>query len=88
MQQPPYSPDLAIRDFFMFPKLKRPKKGRRYATIEELNTASKEELNKITKNDFLKGFKDWKKPWHKCIISGGHYFEGNKIDIHEEINNF
>ena len=44
---------------------------------------SKEELNKITKNDFLKCFEDWKKPWHNCIISGGDYFEGDKIDIHE-----
>ena len=24
-----------------------------------------------------------KKSWHKCIISGGDYFEGDKIDIHE-----
>ena len=48
----------------------------------------KEELNKITKNDFLKCFEDSKKPWHKCIISGGDYIDGNKIDIYEEINNF
>jgi len=54
-------------------------KGRRYATIEEIKTASKEELNKITKNDFLNCFEDWK----KCIISNGDYFEGDKIDIHE-----
>ncbi|KAG5310804.1 GVQW3 protein, partial [Acromyrmex insinuator] len=59
MPQPPYSPDLALCDFFLF--LKRPMKGRRYATIEEIKTASKEELNKITKNDFLKCFEDWKK---------------------------
>ncbi|KAG5313395.1 MOS1T transposase, partial [Acromyrmex insinuator] len=58
MPQPPYSPDLAPCDFFLFPKLKRPMKGRRYATIEEIKTASKEELNKITKNDFLKCFED------------------------------
>lgn len=83
MPQPPYSPDLAPCDFFLFPKLKRPMKGRRYATIEEIKTASKEELNKITKNDFLKCFEEWKKRWHKCIISGGDYFEGDKIDIHE-----
>ncbi|KAG5320098.1 SETMR methyltransferase, partial [Pseudoatta argentina] len=36
MPQPPYSPDLAPCDFFLFPKLKRPMKGRRYATIEEI----------------------------------------------------
>ena len=40
-------------------------------------------IYKITKNDFLKCFEDWKKPWYKCIISGGDYFEGDKIDIHE-----
>ena len=40
MPQPPYSPDLAPCDFFLFPKLKRPMKGRRYATIEEMKTAS------------------------------------------------
>ncbi|KAG5335551.1 SETMR methyltransferase, partial [Acromyrmex charruanus] len=45
MPQPPYSPNLAPCDFFLFPKLKRPMKGRRYATIEEIKTASKEELN-------------------------------------------
>ncbi|UYV81521.1 hypothetical protein LAZ67_20001423 [Cordylochernes scorpioides] len=62
MPQPPYSPDLAPCDFFLFPKLKRPMKGRRYATLDEMKTASKEELKKIFKNDFLKCFEDWKKP--------------------------
>ncbi|UYV85018.1 hypothetical protein LAZ67_X004290 [Cordylochernes scorpioides] len=38
----PYSPDLAPCDFFLFPKLKRPVKGRRYATLDEIKTASKE----------------------------------------------
>ncbi|KAG5308114.1 SETMR methyltransferase, partial [Acromyrmex insinuator] len=83
MSQPPYSPDLAPCDFFLFPKLKRPMKGRRYAMIEEIKTASKEELKITRKNDFLKCFEDWKKRWHKCIISDGDYFEGDKIDIHE-----
>ncbi|UYV65333.1 hypothetical protein LAZ67_3003977 [Cordylochernes scorpioides] len=72
MPQPPYSPDLPPCDFFLFPKLKKPKK-----------TASKEELKKILKNDFLKCFEDWKNRWHKCIISHWDYFEGNKIGIHE-----
>ncbi|UYV64377.1 SARM1 [Cordylochernes scorpioides] len=64
MPQPPYSPDLAPCDFFLFPKLKRPMKGRRYATLDEIKTASKEELKKIFKNDFLKCFEDWKNRWH------------------------
>ncbi|UYV77400.1 CSNK1A1 [Cordylochernes scorpioides] len=85
MPQPPYSPDLAPCDFFLFPKLKRPMKGRRYATLDEIKTASKEELKKILKNDFLKCFEDWKNCWHKCIISHGDYFEGDKIDLVAEI---
>ncbi|UYV78503.1 hypothetical protein LAZ67_16001800 [Cordylochernes scorpioides] len=79
MPQPPYSPDLAPCAFFLFPKLKRPMKGQCYATLDEIKTASKEELKKIFKNDFLKCFEDWKNRWHKCIISHGDYFEGNKI---------
>ncbi|UYV77019.1 hypothetical protein LAZ67_14002900, partial [Cordylochernes scorpioides] len=79
MPQPPYFPDLAPCDFFLFPKLKRPMKGRRYATLDEIKTASKEELKKIFKNDFLKCFEDWKNRWHKCIIFHGDYFEGDKI---------
>ncbi|UYV82663.1 hypothetical protein LAZ67_22000430 [Cordylochernes scorpioides] len=58
-------------------------KGRPYATFEEIKTASKEELKKILKNEFLKCFEDWKNRWHKCIISHGDYFEGDKIGIHE-----
>ncbi|UYV84224.1 hypothetical protein LAZ67_X001578 [Cordylochernes scorpioides] len=54
-------------------------KGRRYATLDEIKMASKEELKRFLKNDFLKCFEDWKNRWHKCIISHGDYFEGDKI---------
>ncbi|UYV70266.1 hypothetical protein LAZ67_7002326 [Cordylochernes scorpioides] len=52
MPQPPYSLDLAPCDFFLFPKLKRPMKGRRYNTLDEIKTASKEKLKKILKMIF------------------------------------
>ncbi|UYV77375.1 hypothetical protein LAZ67_15000748 [Cordylochernes scorpioides] len=39
--------DLAPCDFFLFPKLKKPMKGRRYAAFDEIKTASKEELKNI-----------------------------------------
>ncbi|KYN39235.1 hypothetical protein ALC56_06368 [Trachymyrmex septentrionalis] len=82
MPQPPYSPDLAPCDFFLFPKLKRPMKGRRFATIKEIN-ASLEELKAIPKSAFQKCFDDWKKRWHKCIVSEGDYFEGDNIILDE-----
>ena len=34
--QPPYSPDLAPCDFWLFPKLKRPLRGTRFESIDEI----------------------------------------------------
>ena len=75
MLQPPYSPDLAPRNFLLFPRLKRPMKGRRFATIEEIKTESLRELKDIPKSAYRNCFEDWKKRWHKCIISEGDYYE-------------
>ena len=72
MPQPPYSPDLAPAEFFLFPKLKTTMKGKRFATIEEIKEKSKQELLAIAS-----------KGWHKCIISEGNYFERDKIVIDE-----
>ena len=76
MPHPPYWPDLAPLDFFLFPKLTAAMKGMLFATIEKIKEKSKRELLAIPKIAFQKGFEDWKKCWHKCIISEGSYFEG------------
>ena len=86
MPQPPYSPDMAPCDFFLFPKIKRPLKGRRFTAIDDIKTASLKELKAIPK--FEKCFEDWEKRWHKCIISNGDYFEDNNINVDEWINIF
>ena len=56
-------------------------KRHRFSTIEEIKTASLKELKAIPQNDHQKYFNDWKKRWHKCIISNGDYFEGDNINI-------
>ena len=83
MPQPPYSPNLDPCDFFLFPRLKGHMKGRRFATIDEIKTKSLREIKNIPKSACQKCFEDWKKRWHKCIISEGDYFEGDNIEIHE-----
>ena len=83
MPQPPYSPDMAPCDFFLFPKMKRTLKGRRFTAIDEIKSASLKELKAIPKIEFEKCFEDWKKRWHKCIISIGDYFEGDNINVEE-----
>ena len=46
-------------------------KQKAFAMIEEIN-------EKIPKSAFPKCYEDWKKRWHKRIISGGVYFEGGQ----------
>jgi len=79
--QPPYSPDLAPCDFWLFPKLKRPLPGHRFDTIEKIRIAARFEGH--SENRLNNCFEDWKKHWHKCIVSGGEYFEGDEIDLKE-----
>lgn len=81
--QPPYSPDLAPCDFWLFSKLKRPLRGHRFDTIEEIKAESKKVLKAIPEKDYSDCFEEWKKRWHKCILSAGDYFEEDEIDLEE-----
>jgi len=74
---PPYSPDLAPCDFFLFPKLKLRMKGRRFDTIEEIQEESQRVLDTIPKRDFQGCFRAWQKRWDRCIRTKGEYLEGD-----------
>ncbi|PNF31533.1 hypothetical protein B7P43_G00811 [Cryptotermes secundus] len=49
---PPYSPDLAPCDFFLFPKMKIKLKGRRFDRVEEIQAETQTALNTLTKKHF------------------------------------
>ena len=66
--RPPYSPDLASCDFWLFPKLT----GCRYERIEEL----KEAIDTLTQEDFNGAIQKLLE-MYKCIAAGGDYFEGD-----------
>ena len=70
--QPPYSPDLAPCDFWLFPKLR----GCRYETIEEMKEAVTKVIDTLTKED-LHGSLQKLLERYKCIVAGGDYFEGD-----------
>jgi len=74
---PPYSPDLAPADFFLFPKLKTTLKGRRFQTIEEIQENAMRELRAITQSAFQEAFQQWKKRSERRIASRGDYFQGD-----------
>ena len=78
--QPPYPPDLAPADFFLFPKLKSTLKGRRFDTFDEIQKNLTKELFAIPKEAFQKAFQSWQKRWERCVASEGNYFEGDKLE--------
>ena len=70
---PPNSPDLALCDFWLFPKLR----GCCYETIEEMKEAVTKVIHTLTQKDFhgaLPKLLEW---YNKCIAAGGDYFEGD-----------
>ena len=72
---PPYSPDLAPCDFFLFPKMKLKLKGRRFDTIEDIQAETPKVLNTLTEKDFQEVFEKWRRRWDRCLHVGGNYFE-------------
>ena len=71
--QPPYSPDLAPRDFWLFPKFR----GCRYKTIEEMKEAVTKVIDTLTQEDFHRALQTFLERYNKCIAAGENYFEGD-----------
>ena len=76
LRQPPYSPDIAPCDFWMFPKLKMALKGKRFDDIETIQSNATRELKAIPKRESQDCFEKWKHLWNRVIQSSGDYFEG------------
>ena len=68
---PPYSPELAPCDFWLFPKLT----SCRYETIEEIKEAVTKVIATLTQEDFDGDFQKLLERYNKCIAAGGDYFE-------------
>ena len=66
--QPPYSPDLVPCDFWLFPKLKSPLKGKRFQTVDEIQKNmvgswwQLQELCEVPRCLFWRGLR------HHCLI--------------------
>ena len=71
--QPPYSPELAPCDFWLFPKLR----GCRYETIKEMKETVTKVIDTLTQEDFHGALQKLLERYNKCIAAGGDYFEGD-----------
>ena len=70
---PPYSPDLAPCDFWIFPKLT----GCHYEAIEEMKEAVMKVIDTLTQEDFHGAFQKLLEQYNKCIAARGDYLEGD-----------
>ena len=70
---PPYSPDLAPCDFWLFPQLR----DCHYETIEEMKEAVTEVIDTLTQEDFHRAFQILLEWYNRCIAAGEDSFEGD-----------
>ena len=63
--QPPYSLEIALCDFWMFPKFKMALKGKCFDDIETIQDNATRELKPIPKSAFEHCFKMWKHRWER-----------------------
>lgn len=75
LPQPPYSPDLAPCDFFLFPNLKKWLAGKKFSSNEDVIAETEAYFGEFDKSYFLEGLKKWEGRWEKCIFLKGDYVE-------------
>ena len=71
----PFSPHLAICDFFMFPNVKNHLLGRTFESREELSIAITVALKVVSRDGLRHALDAWMEPCNTCIQCEGSYFE-------------
>lgn len=72
---PPYSPDLAPSDYFLFLHLKKWLGGQRFENDEELKTAVVNWFNSQAANFYAEGLRKLVQRYEKCLELNGDYVE-------------
>lgn len=75
VDHPPYSPDLAPSDFFLFPNLKKWLAGQRFMSNEEIVTQTNVYFEELPKSYFSDGLGKLQGRLEKCIELKGDYVE-------------
>ena len=75
LDHPPYSPDLAPCDFFVFPFIKWKLRGLRFDTPDLAVEAFLEHIRAIPQTEWANMFHKWFQRMEKCIDNAGEYFE-------------
>lgn len=75
LPHPPYSPDLAPCDFYLFPNLKRWLQGKKFYSNEEVEWETDAYFHQLTMEYYSGGLKKLENRWNRCISLNGEYVE-------------
>uniref|UniRef100_A0A1B0G5T2 Uncharacterized protein n=1 Tax=Glossina morsitans morsitans TaxID=37546 RepID=A0A1B0G5T2_GLOMM len=73
LPHPPYSPDLAPSDYYLFANLKKMLAGKRCSSIEEAIAETEAYFEGLEKSFYRKGIEMLEKRWNDCITLEGDY---------------
>jgi [histone H3]-lysine36 N-dimethyltransferase SETMAR len=73
LRHPPYSPDLAPCDFYIFNKIKNQLKGRIFNSTHQLKLAWASAVGNLSQRDIHTCFRMWFSQCEKCIQNNGDY---------------
>ena len=75
LNHPPYSPDLSPCDYFLFPKLKLPLKGRLFEDVQDIKGVVTSNLQAIPQENVQRSFQSLLDRATHYINAEGMYFE-------------
>jgi transposase len=75
MAHPPYCPDLAPCDCWLFSRVKEHLWGKQFESEDNINTAVTASLKHPSKNEYRAAIDRLPPRWEKCVDSAGDYIE-------------
>ncbi|CAK9833202.1 Mariner Mos1 transposase [Anthophora retusa] len=75
LPHPPYSPDLAPSDYYLFPNMKKRLAGKKFLSNEEVIAETNYYFADLDKSYYMEGIAKLEHRWTKCIELEGDYVE-------------
>ena len=72
---PPYSPDLAPSDYWLFADMKKNLRGRRFGSLSALGSDIYQYGEKTPTQSFRAAIRDLAKRWDRCVRLQGEFVE-------------
>jgi histone-lysine N-methyltransferase SETMAR len=80
LPHPPYSPDLAPSDYYLFSAMKNPLRGKHFSSLAGLASAVSQWQKSTPAEWFADGLNKLPERWQKCVKLNGGYIERFDID--------